>query len=263
MYIDSHCHLDKLDLAPYDGQFDTLLDAAFAQDISRILCVAIELDSFEAMYQLIADHPRVSASLGVHPLHIESAVDIPEVQALMAQAASYEKVVALGETGLDYYYQTDTKEWQQQSFIHHMQAASQLELPVIVHTRNAREDTLELIRQHCGNQGGVLHCFTESKEMALKAIDMGFYISFSGIITFKNAAELREVVQVVPLEKILIETDAPYLAPVPYRGKKNEPKYVVEVAKCIADLRGIALEQVAETTSANFYNLFSKASPLV
>src|SRR5690606_14761809 len=166
-------------------------------------------------------------------------------------------VVAIGETGLDYYYSQDRKAAQQESFRVHLQAAAQLRKPVIVHTRDAREDTLALIREAGDSEvGGVLHCFTESWEMARAALDLNYCISFSGIITFKNAEELREVVRRVPLDRLLVETDSPYLAPVPYRGKKNEPKYVREVAQCVADLKGLPLEELARITTANFDGLF-------
>ncbi len=262
MYIDSHCHLDKLDLSPYDNNFSAMLAAAFDRDISRLLCVSIDLEQFKGMYQLIQDQPKVFASLGVHPLHVENEAAIVSVQSLLDGVKQHSKIVAIGETGLDYYYQSQTKELQQQSFINHLCAADQLCMPVIVHTRDAREDTLSLIRAHGGDSGGVLHCFTESLAMAKAALDMNYLISFSGIVTFRNAQELRDVVKAIPLENILIETDAPYLAPIPYRGKKNEPKYVVEVAQCIADLKGVSVEKVAEATSENFYRLFSKAAQL-
>lgn len=262
MFIDSHCHLDKLDLSPYDNNFSAMLSAAFERDISRLLCVSIDLEQFEGMYQLIQDHPKIFSSLGVHPLHVENEAGVVSVQGLLDRVKQYSKIIAVGETGLDYYYQTETKDLQQQSFINHLSAAAQLSLPVIVHTRDAREDTLSLIRTHGGESGGVLHCFTESLEMAKAALDMNYLISFSGIVTFRNAEDLRDVVKAVPLEKILIETDAPYLAPIPYRGKKNEPKYVVEVAQCIADLKGVSVEKVAEATTENFYRLFTKASEL-
>jgi TatD DNase family protein len=262
MFIDSHCHLDKLDLSPYENNFTAMLDAAFQRDISRLLCVCIDLEKFEGMYSLIQDQPKVFASLGVHPLHVESEAGIVSINQLIEKVKQHPKIIAIGETGLDYFYQTDTKAVQQQSFINQLRAADQLSLPVIVHTRDAREDTLSLIKTYGGESGGVLHCFTESQAMAEAAIDMNYLISFSGIVTFRNAEELREVVKAIPLDKILIETDAPYLAPIPYRGKKNEPKYVVEVAQCIADLKGISVEKVAEATSENFYRLFSKAAEL-
>lgn len=259
MFIDSHCHLDKLDLAPYNHDFSAMLAAAFERDVSGMLCVSIDLPQFEGMYAKIQAHARIAASLGVHPLHVENQDGIPSVEQLITLCEAHPKVVAVGETGLDYYYQTDTKAFQQESFSAHLQAADQLNLPVIVHTRDAREDTLALIKAHGGDAGGVLHCFTESLDMAKAALDMNYLVSFSGIITFRNAADLRDVVKALPLDKILIETDAPYLAPVPHRGKKNEPKYVVDVAQCIADLKGISVEAVAEATRANFFNHFPKA----
>ena len=256
MFIDSHCHLDRLDLSPYDGNFEAMLDAATARQVQQMLCVSIEMEQFRSMYEQIKPYEHIFASVGVHPLNTEGDVVSTEV---LVEAAQQPRIVAIGETGLDYYYQQDTVEVQQQSFRNHLQASSETKLPTIIHTRDAREDTLSIIRD-CGdvNVGGVLHCFTESLEMAKAALDLNYMISFSGIITFRNAAELREVVKAIPLERILIETDAPYLAPVPYRGKKNEPKYVVEVAQCVADLKGVRVEQVADQTRENFHQLFSR-----
>jgi TatD DNase family protein len=256
MFVDSHCHLDRLDLSPYENNFAQMLAAAEERNVSKMLCVSISMQQFPDMYELIEPYPSVYASVGTHPLSAdEESVDLET----LLQKAQLNKVVAIGETGLDYYYQTETKEQQQQSFMTHLQAAAQLKLPVIVHTRDAREDTLDMIHRY-GNHdsAGVLHCFTESWEMAKAAMDMNYFISFSGIVTFRNAVELRDVVKQTPLERILIETDAPYLAPVPHRGKKNEPKYVVDVAQCIADLKGVSLEAVAEVTTENFHTLFSK-----
>lgn len=222
-----------------------------------MLCVSISMQQFQSMYELIEPYPTVFASVGVHPLSADE--DRVDFDTLLKETRR-DKIVAIGETGLDYYYQTDTKEQQQESFKTHLKVAGQTKLPVIVHTRDAREDTLELIKSH-GNldSAGVLHCFTESWEMAQAAMDLNYYISFSGIVTFRNAADLREVVKKTPFERILIETDAPYLAPVPHRGKKNEPKYVVDVAQCIADLKGVSVEEIAEISAENFYRLFPKA----
>lgn len=257
MFIDSHCHLDRLDLSPYDNDFAAMLAAARQREVSDMLCVSISLEQFPDMYALIKAHEGVFASVGTHPLSAND--ELISTEQLVSMAGE-EKVVAIGETGLDYYYQTDTHEVQQESFKNHLNASAQSGLPVIVHTRDAREQTLKLIAEHGDSKvGGVLHCFTESLAMAKAAMEMNYMISFSGIITFRNAAELRDVVKVLPLERMLIETDAPYLAPVPHRGKKNEPKYVVEVAQCIADLKGISVAEVAEVTSNNFYKLFSKA----
>jgi TatD DNase family protein len=234
-----------------------MLQAATDRKIDKMLCVSIDLKGFKPMYSLIEGHDNVFASIGVHPL---SAAEEQVSVADLIDKASLKKVVAIGETGLDYFYQTDTKELQQTSFKNHLIAAGELGMPTIIHTREAQQDTLSMIKQF-GNldSAGVLHCFTESLEMAKAALDLNYMISFSGIITFRNASDLRDVVKEVPLDKILIETDAPYLAPVPHRGKKNEPKYVVEVAQCIADLKGISVEEVAEVTSNNFYSLFNKA----
>lgn len=258
MFIDSHCHLDRLDLSVYDNDFAAMLAAAKARSVDKMLCVSISMAQFEPMQQLIAPYANVFASVGVHPL--SAAEEQVSVEELLAKA-QLDNVVAIGETGLDYYYQTDTQEVQQQSFKNHLIAAGQAGLPVIVHTRDARQDTLYMIQQY-GNSdsAGVLHCFTESLEMAQAAMALNYMISFSGIVTFRNAAELREVVKAVPMDKILIETDSPYLAPVPYRGKKNEPKYVVEVAQCIADIKGVSLEEIAAVSTDNFYRLFSKAA---
>jgi TatD DNase family protein len=258
MFVDSHCHLDRLDLSARNNELTSVIDAAAARDVSRMLCVAIDMEQLPSMLETVKQFDNVYASVGVHPLHV--AEGIPELSFLMEHAAD-PKVVALGETGLDYFYSKDTVELQKESFIRHLQASTDSRLPVIVHTRDAREDTLSILREHADpDVGGVLHCFTESWEMARQAIDLNYMISFSGIITFRNAEELRQVVRQVPLDNILIETDAPYLTPVPFRGKPNEPQYVVEVAQCVADIKGLRIEEVAEITSNNFDRLFNKAA---
>ncbi|MDO6563098.1 TatD family hydrolase [Amphritea sp. 1_MG-2023] len=258
MFVDSHCHLDRLDLSVRNNDLQAVLDAAAAKQVSRMLCVAIEMQQLPDMLQTVKRFDNVFASAGVHPLHV--AEGMAEIAELLEYAAD-SRVVALGETGLDYYYQQDTVELQQESFIRHLKASAISRLPVIVHTRDAREDTLTLLRQHSDpSVGGVLHCFTESWQMAQQAMDLNYMISFSGIITFRTAAELREVVKQVPIENLLIETDSPYLAPVPYRGKPNEPQYVVEVAQCVADIKGLRIEEVAEITSQNFDRMFSKVT---
>lgn len=257
MFIDSHCHLDRLDLSPYDNNFSKLLNAAHDRNVEKMLCVSISMEQFPAMYDLIKSSPSVYASVGVHPL---SAAGEQVDAETLSEMTELNKIVAIGETGLDYYYQTDTQEQQLQSFQTHLQVAGKHKLPVIVHTRDAREDTLQMIKEHGDPESaGVLHCFTESWDMAKAAMDLNYSISFSGIITFRNAEELRDVVKKVPLDRILIETDAPYLAPVPHRGKKNEPKFVVDVAQCVADLKGISIEKLAEITTDNFHRLFPKA----
>jgi len=260
MLIDSHCHLDKLDLTDFQHSLDGLLDACAQRNISRMLCVSVDLQDFKGMYRQIANFPQVDASLGVHPLHVKTAADIVAVDQLVALVKAHAKVVAVGETGLDYYYDADAKEQQRQSFIHHLQAADVLNMPTIVHTRDAREDTIALIDAYGGSAAGVLHCFTESLEMAQQAIELGYLISISGIVTFKNSKALQDVVRALPLEKLLVETDSPYLAPVPYRGGQNLPKYVVEVAQCVADIKGVSLDKVAEVTTDNYHRLFSRAA---
>lgn len=257
MFVDSHCHLDRLDLSGRNNELQSVIDDAAGRNVSRMLCVAIDMEKLPAMLATVKRFDNVYASAGVHPLHVNEG--IPQISTLLEYAAD-PKVIALGESGLDYYYQKETIEQQQESFIRHLKASAQSGLPVIVHTRDAREDTISLLRQHADPAvGGVLHCFTENWEMASQALELNYMISFSGIITFRNAAELREVVRQVPMENLLIETDSPYLAPIPYRGKSNEPQYVVEVAQCVADIKGLRIEEVAEITSANFDRKFSKA----
>lgn len=252
--VDSHCHLDRLDLTPYDGSLDEAVKAAKARGVDEILCIGIDTGNAQTVVDIANQFDGVYASVGLHPLDIAGPEpDYSEIYRL----ASQDKVVAIGETGLDYYYSEDNKALQQQSFIKHLEMSKDLAKPAVVHTRDAREDTLALINEHADlDVAGVLHCFTESWDMAKAALDLNFYISFSGIITFKNANDLREVVKQVPLDRLLIETDSPYLAPVPYRGKKNEPKYVVEVAQCVAELKGVSVDKAAEITSNNFHNLF-------
>ncbi|MEX2963565.1 TatD family hydrolase [Microbulbifer sp. TYP-18] len=257
MLVDSHCHLDRLKLDQFDGGLDAVLALARDRGVHKFLCVGISLDNVERVVELAAAYSDVVCSVGVHPLDVESG--LAEVDTLLALARK-PGVVALGETGLDFYYSTDTKEIQRRSFTAHLQAAGQAGLPVIVHSRDAREETIDLIRAH-GNpeHAGVLHCFTESWEMARAALDLNYYISLSGIVTFKNAAALRDVARRIPLDRLLVETDSPYLAPVPYRGKSNIPAYVREVAEFVADLRGLPFERLAEATTENFFRLFPRA----
>ncbi len=257
MLIDSHCHLDRLKLDKYDGQLNQAIDAALNNGVEKMLCVGISLSNREAVVSIAEEYEQVVASVGVHPLDVEEGL---ASEAELLSWAQHPKVVAIGESGLDYYYSDQSKAVQQESFGIHLRAAGQASLPVIVHTRDARQDTLDLIKEY-GNDSsaGVLHCFTESWDMAKSAMDMNYYVSFSGIITFKNAEELREVARKMPLDRMLVETDSPYLAPVPYRGKPNEPAYVKEVAKFVADLKGISYEKLLEITGENFHRLFNKA----
>jgi len=254
MLVDSHCHLDRIDLSSYGGDLGAAIAAAHERGIARMLCIGIDRGNAETVCNIARTYPGVYASVGVHPLDLK---DVQESVDGLCALADRPEVIAIGETGLDYYYSRDNSAAQQHSFRVHLQAAARLRKPIIVHSREARADTLTLLREASDPEvGGVLHCFTESWDMARAALDMNFYISFSGIITFKNAAELREVVKQVPLERMLVETDSPYLAPIPYRGKSNEPKYTREVAQCVAELKGVSLEEVGAITTANFDRLF-------
>lgn len=259
MFVDSHCHLDRLDLTAYAGNLDAALDAARARDIHQFLAIAVTLDDVAGLAKIARAHEDVVISAGIHPLHqVDSE---PDVDTIKACAERFD-VVAIGETGLDYHYDAVSRETQHERFKRHLQAATELELPVIVHTRDAKDDTLALIREHTDpDVGGVLHCFTEDLDMAREAVRHGFFISLSGIVTFRNAEAIRELARAIPLDRLLIETDSPYLAPVPHRGKPNEPQWVVEVAECIANERGISLDEVAMQTTANFYRLFRAAVP--
>jgi TatD DNase family protein len=253
MLIDSHCHLDRLSLKPHGGSFRQLMEANLGE-VDHLLCVSIDLESYPAMRALVADYPRVSVSVGVHPNDPEHRD--PEVAELV-QLADDPRNVAIGETGLDYYRSQGDLDWQRQRFRTHIRAARECGKPLIVHTRDARADTLRILRQEAAHQtGGVLHCFTEDWDTASAALDLGFYVSFSGIVTFPNADDLREVARRVPLERLLVETDAPYLTPVPRRGQPNEPRFVRHVAECIAGLRGLEPDALIRATGENFRRLF-------
>ena len=257
MLVDSHCHLDRVNLKPYNGDFNLLMEETGAAGVEHMLCVSIDLEHYPKMRNLIEPYPQVSVSVGVHP-NEEHRRD-PELEELV-ELAKDPRNVAIGETGLDYYRSTGDLEWQHNRFRNHIAAARTCGKPLIVHTREAREDTMRILKEEgARDAGGVLHCFTETWEMASQALDLGFYISFSGIVTFSNADDLRSVVAKVPLERMLIETDCPYLTPVPHRGKPNEPKYVSGVADCIAGLRGMAAEELAAVTRDNYFRLFRAA----
>lgn len=259
MFIDSHCHLDKLDLTDFDGDLSAAVDAARAAGVSRMLCIGVTLADFPEMEAKVAPFPDVFISCGAHPLYIAKN---PLDRQLLRRYASQDNVIAVGETGLDYFYDADSKPLQQDSFSYHVEVATELNKPLIIHTRDAQEDTLNILQNGGAERcGGVLHCFTESLEMAERAIEsLDFYISISGIASFRNAAALRDVIRALPLERLLIETDSPWLAPVPHRGKQNQPAYVRNVAQCVADVKGVSLERVAEVTTANFYKVFKRAS---
>ncbi|MGE8502235.1 TatD DNase family protein [Ectopseudomonas oleovorans] len=258
MLIDSHCHLDRLDLAAHGGSLDAALDAARAAGVGHFLCIGVSADNAATVKNLAERYPDVDCSVGVHPLDLEPGAE-PALDWLLGELA-HPKVVAVGETGLDYHYEPESAALQQASFRLHLDAARITGKPVIVHTREARADTLALLREAALPQAGVLHCFTEDWEMAKAALDIGFYISLSGIVTFRNAEALREVARQVPVDRLLVETDSPYLAPVPHRGKPNLPQYVREVAEYLAVLRGVSYETLAEQTSSNFKRLFPLAS---
>ncbi len=257
MLIDSHCHLDLIDLQIYENSFSKLLETISAQGISHMLCVSVDLDSYHSMLELVEHHSNISISVGVHPCDKNRhEVKVDELVML----ASHERNVAIGETGLDYFKSEDSIDWQKKSFCAHIEAAKKSGKPLIVHTRDAREDTINILEQERASDiGGVMHCFTESWEMAEAALDMGFYISFSGIVTFKNAQNLRDVAKRVPMDRLLIETDSPYLAPVPHRGKPNSPALLGHVASAIAEVKSINLSEVINSTNKNFCKLFSNA----
>lgn len=257
MFVDSHCHLDFPDLAAREHE---VLATMVRNDVGAALCISVKLEDFPRVLGLAERHPHLWASVGVHPDNADC--EEPDV-AHLAALADHPKVVAIGETGLDYHWHKDAPEWQRERFRTHIRAARATGKPLIVHTRSAADDTLRLMREErAGEVGGVMHCFTESWEMAEGALALGFYISFSGIVTFRSARELKEVAKRVPLERLLIETDAPYLAPMPHRGKTNEPGWVVHVAEEIARLRDEPLARIEQASTDNFFRLFRHAQKL-
>ena len=255
MFIDSHCHLDRIDLTPYNHNFAEFVADAERQRIRHMLCVAIDLESYPAMRALVEPYDNISLSVGVHPNAVDGKE--PAIDDLLALAAD-DKVIAIGETGLDYFHGKGDLEWQRQRFKNHIQVAKILNKPLIIHTRDAGHDSLDVLKQEDADQvGGIIHCFTEDWAYAEKALDLNFYISFSGIVTFKNALAIKEVAQKAPADRFLIETDSPYLAPMPFRGKPNYPTYVGYVAEHIAELRGITVDEAAKLSSDNFFRLFA------
>ncbi|PKG58272.1 TatD family hydrolase [Shewanella sp. GutDb-MelDb] len=260
MLIDSHCHLDRLKTAPDQDALTNIINAAKARDIAYFLCVNVRQQGFLEMKQKMASFDEVFLSAGVHPLDVQDGLNVEEIE----QFARDEKVVAIGETGLDYFYANETKALQQSCFEQQIDLAVKVKKPLIIHTRDAREDTINFLKRgNADTVGGVLHCFTENWEMAKAAIDMGFYISVSGIVTFKNAGDLRSVIRKVPKDRLLVETDSPYLAPVPHRGQENQPAFVRDVAEFVAELRGEKYSDLAEYTTENFFNLFKDAARIV
>ena len=252
MLIDSHCHLDFPELA---DNLPAILDTMRDNDVGAALCVSVTLEDFPKVRTLAENHPHLYASVGVHPDYPD--LREPTVSELL-ELAHHPKVVAIGETGLDYFRLTGDLEWQRERFRKHIRAAKECSKPLIIHTRSAATDTLRLMQEEGADKvGGVMHCFTESWEVAESALDLGFYISFSGIVTFKNAKILKEVARKVPLDRMLIETDSPYLAPVPYRGRTNQPGWVKHVAEEIARLHDRPYAEIASITTSNFLKLFN------
>ncbi len=249
--VDSHCHLDFDD---FRDRIPEVLANMAGAGVSHALCISVTLAEFPRVLALAERHPNLYATVGVHPDYPDEG----EVRAEdLVRLADHPKILAIGETGLDYYRLTGDLEWQRQRFRAHIRAARACGKPLVIHTRAAAEDTLRIMREEgAGEAGGVMHCFTETLEVARAAVDLGFHVSFSGIVTFKNAGSLREVARALPLDRILVETDSPYLAPVPHRGKINEPAYVRYVAETVAGIRGLSLQALAAATTANFFRLF-------
>jgi TatD DNase family protein len=266
MFVDSHCHLSFPELL---AQLPSIREAMAAAQVDRALCICTKLEEFETVHQLATTYANFWASVGVHP--DEEGIAEPTLEDLVTRS-QLPRVVGIGETGLDYYQMDERKggrtvadmEWQRERFRTHIRAARQVHKPLIIHTRAASADTIAILKEEGEDgspsaAGGVFHCFTETAQVARAALDLGFHISFSGIITFKNAQDLRDVAAFVPIDRLLIETDSPYLAPVPYRGKSNNPSYVPYVARQIAEVRKMPVEEVGQTTSRNFERLFGVA----
>jgi TatD DNase family protein len=253
MFVDSHCHVNFPELAT---QMPDILVRMKNNGVGRALCVSVNLPDWPGLLKLVEQHDELNASVGVHPDY-EDTIE-PTVEDLIERSA-HPKVIAIGETGLDYYRLTGDLSWQRERFRRHIRAARQTQLPLIIHTRSSSQDTLDIMKEEGAQEArGVMHCFTESWEVAQASMDLGFYISFSGIVTFKKATELQEVARRMPLDRILIETDSPYLAPVPHRGKLNDPSKVIHVAEMIATLRSTTTKEIEEASTKNFYNLFNK-----
>ncbi len=254
--VDSHCHIN---FDPLSQDMPGLLSRAEANDVGHMLCVCVNLEDLHQVLELADKHKNIYASVGVHPCTIEG--EDPTTVRLL-ELADHPRVIAIGETGLDYFHHKDRPAWQRERFERHIDAAKSCQRPLIIHTRDAAEDTMDMLRTlDAGAAGGVMHCFAEDWSVAKQALDIGFYISFSGIVTFRSAEALREVARKVPRDRMLVETDAPYLAPVPYRGKTNEPAYVRHTAECVAELRGESLVDIAAVTTENFFRLFPAAVP--
>ncbi|OIM98768.1 DNAase [Polynucleobacter sp. QLW-P1DATA-2] len=256
MFIDSHCHLD---FPEFQSRLPEVLANMKSCKVSHALCVSVDLPDFPNVLKLAQDYDHLYASVGVHPDYEDTPE--PSLEFLVDTATKHSKIIAIGETGLDYYRMGErsyeSMEWQRERFRVHIRAALASKKPLIIHTRSASEDTIKILKEEGADAiGGVMHCFTESLDVACKAMDLGFYISFSGIVTFKSAKDLQETCKQVPLDRMLIETDSPYLAPIPYRGKTNEPAWVSKVGEFIANLKDVSVEELASKTSSNFYQCF-------
>ncbi len=251
--IDSHCHLDRVDLSSFGGSMESLLAHAKTLSVEEFLCICIDLEHFDDVFSLAKKYPQIYASVGVHPCELEGKD--PSVEELLT-LTKHDKIIAIGETGLDYFHvEKVMADWQRDRFRRHIKASNQSGKPMIIHTRNAKKDTIAIMQAEKAEQG-VMHCFSEDWETAKAALDLGFYISFSGIITFKNAENLREVAKKVPSDRLLVETDSPYLTPAPYRGKSNSPAYSYYVAEKLAEIRSVSINDIASTTTSNFEQLF-------
>jgi len=258
MLVDSHCHLEFPDFA---AEQDAVIQRARAAGIGHFLTICTRVHRFDEIAAVAEAHDDISCSLGTHPHSAEEEADITTAQ--LVTLGQHHKVVGIGETGLDYYYDNSPRDLQQEAFRRHIRAALELKMPLIVHTRDAEDDTMRILREEGHGTGltGVLHCFSSSPQLAEDAIEFGFHISFSGIVTFKKSEELRDTARKVPLERMLVETDAPFLAPTPKRGQRNEPAFVVHTAAVLADLHGLSHEALAERTTGNFFRLFDRAVP--
>ncbi len=259
MLVDSHCHLNSIDLTDFNQKLAQVIDKAKDNGVEHLLTVCVELADYPILERIAAEYPNINISVGVHP---NSEMETPVTAEMLCDLAKNPACIAIGETGLDYYrtLTDEAQELQRERFRQHIRAALSTSKPLIIHTRQAAEDTLLLMsEENAQHIGGVMHCFAEDMDIAMRAIDLNFYISFSGIVTFKNAVDLQEVAKKIPLDRMLIETDSPYLAPVPFRGKQNHPALVRHVAEAIAELRGMDFNQIAEITTNNFYNCFKIA----
>lgn len=262
LFIDSHCHLDYED---FGDETQVIIERAFEAGIHRMVNICTNLEEADAIYETAKMDKRVFATIGVHPHDAEAALTTrtaAELKAALLEKAARPRVVAIGETGLDFYYDNSPRDLQKEAFVLHLEVARALDYPLSIHTRSARKETLEMLEKTAPGVRGTIHCFSEDLDFACGALDLGFYISVSGIATFKKAQDLRDAIKEVPLNRLLLETDAPFLAPTPHRGHRNEPMFMTQTAKVLADLKGVTLEELALITTQNFYTLFDRAARL-